>query len=44
MRLVAVLLLSALAAGTPDQWPQFRGNPALSGVAAAALEVYRCAW
>jgi hypothetical protein len=35
MRLL-ILCLTALSSALLAQWPQFRGNPALTGVAAAA--------
>ncbi len=36
MRVLAIFLLAGML-GAADDWPQFRGNPQLTGVAAAAL-------
>ena len=37
MRLLILLVATALAAGPGEDWPQFRGNPQLTGVAPTAL-------
>ena len=45
MRLVKLVVLCGLTAAAHAQWPQFRGNPALTGVASTApAEKLRVVW